>query len=283
VSIINVTKMWSKTGGSLKSELLSQLDEVWSITEGYQVLCEIGDDINLVANAVDLPNIGDQHPTADPPAFVESLDPTPLGPIFWQVIVNYRGLPNESGVEVEWTDTTTTEPIDRDINGAAIVTANNEPVEGLSMDVADQIVIIRRKFIDINPAAIAVYRRATNSDTFLGWPPGTARLVGYSAKNRFTYGTPQQLWDVTARIQFRQPYANTTDAQAWYKRWRHEGLLERDSPGGLIGRAIDDLGQQASKPVLLKLDGTRELDPNNAVFIHTQVYTSLPLSGLGLL
>jgi hypothetical protein len=197
------------------------------------------------------------------------------------VTVSYRGVPNDDAVEVEWTDTTTTEPIDRDITGRAIMTVNLEPVDGLSMDVNDQIVVIRRKFLTINTAGIAAYRRSTNSDTYLGWAPGTARLVGFSAKNRFAYNGIQELWDVTARIQFREPYANTTPAQAWYKRWRHEGLYIKD--GSIIRRATDGQGQEVVKPVLLKLDGTQETDPDAAYFFHSQVYGSLPYSALGLI
>jgi hypothetical protein len=43
------------------------------------------------------------------------------------------------------------------------------------------------------------------------------------------------------------------------------------------------MGQEVTKPVLLKADGTVETDPAAAVFNHTQVYDSLPYSGLGLL
>jgi hypothetical protein len=161
------------------------------------------------------------------------------------------------------------------------MTVNLEPVDGLSMDVADQVVVITRKFLSINTAGIAAYRRATNSDTFLGWPPGTARLIGFSAKNRFVYNGLQEEWNVTARIQFREPFANTTNAQAWYKRWRHEGLYI--SSGGIVRRATDAQGQEMTKPVLLKVDGTQETNPDNAYFFHTQVYGSLPYSALGLI
>jgi hypothetical protein len=281
MSVIDVTKMWSKTGGAVTSEKADALDQKYSITEGYQVLAQAGDDITTIWNATGLPAMGEQH-ASGLAAFVTSKTPTPLGPIFWIVVVAYEGeSPDPDSVEVEWTDTTTTEQIDRDIDGAAIVTVNGEQVDGLSMDVADQVVVIRRKFLTVNTAAIRMYRRATNSDIYLGWPPGTARLVAYAAKNRFKYGAPQEQWDVTARIQFREPYANTTDAEAWYKRWRHEGLYE--NVDGFIQRAVDDKGQEVTRPVLLKIDGTREPDPNAAHFFHTQVYGSLAYSGLGLI
>jgi hypothetical protein len=149
------------------------------------------------------------------------------------------------------------------------------------MDVADQVVVIRRRFALINTPAIAQYRRATNSDTYLGWPPGTARLVGFSAKNQFKYGGPRESWDVTARIQFREPLVGTPAGFAWRKRWRHEGLLVRK--GNIIQRATDSLQQEITTPVLLKANGTQEFNPNNALFIYTQVYGSLPYSALGLI
>jgi hypothetical protein len=280
MTVVNVTKMWSKNGGSLSSARLSAIDQIWSNTEGYQVLTTIGTQEDAVVAAVGIPRIGDQHSTGIE-SYCESVDPQQVSPIFWMVTVSYRGVPNDDAVEVEWTDTTTTEPIDRDITGRAIMTVNLEPVDGLSMDVADQIVVIRRKFLTINTAGIAAYRRSTNSDTYLGWAPGTARLVGFSAKNRFAYNGIQELWDVTARIQFREPYANTTPAEAWYKRWRHEGLYIKD--GSIIRRATDGQGQEVVKPVLLKLDGTQETDPDAAYFFHSQVYGSLPYSALGLI
>ena len=280
MSVVDVTKMWSKNGGSLSSAKLSSIDQVWSNTEGYQVLTTIGTQEDAVVAATGIPSIGDQHSTGIA-SYAASVGAEQISPIFWIVTVAYRGVMDDVAVDVEWTDATTTEPIDRDINGYAIVTENNEPVEGLSMDVADQIVVITREFNTIDTAGIAAYRRATNSDTYLGWAPGTARLVGFSAKNRFAYGGIQESWKVTARIQFRQPYANTTNAQAWYKRWRHEGLYV--NVGGIVQRARDGQGQEVTKPVLLKTDGTLETNPNSAVFIHSQVYGSLPYSALGLI
>jgi hypothetical protein len=281
MAVVNVTKMWSKSGGSLNSTLADAFDQTFAFTEGYQVLSDtVDDNIALIVDATGLPKNGDAHPSGFP-AYVTYLNATPIGPIFWLVEVGYEGkTPEPTTVEVEWTDVSTSEPIDRDWNGRAIVTANGEQVEGLSVEVADQVVVIRRRFQQINTAGIRAYRRATNSDTFLGWPPGTARLVGFSAKNQFKWLAPQQSWDVTARIQFREPFANTTAAQAWYKRWRHEGLLVRK--GNVIGRARDLNQQEKTTPVLLKLNGEEELNPDNAYFVHTQVYGSLPFSALGL-
>lgn len=280
MAVVDVTRMWSKDGGSISSDNADPFGRQFSFSEGYQVLCDSTTDHELtVAAASGVPRIGDTHRSGT--GYCISVRATKVGPVFWLVEVGYDGEDIDSSVEIEWSDSISTEPIDRDWAGAAIVTTNNEQVDGLSTDIADPIVIIRRKFVSINLYAIRAYRRSVNSDTFLGWPAGTARLVGYSARNRYRYGSPQELWDVTARIQFREPHANTTSQQAWYKRWRHEGLLVKKS--GVIQRATDSLGQEETKPVLLKIDGTRETDPDAAYFVHTKVYGDLPYSGLGLL
>lgn len=279
MSVINVTKMWSRTGGSFESEMFDPAATRYGITEGYQVLTTPDTSIAEVESSPFLPNHGARH-WSGIDAFVRSKSPEQLSPIFWMVIVGYQGVKFDESIEVEWTDTTTSEPIDRDFDGRAILTENDEPVEGLTMDISDTVVVIRRQFLSINTFSVADYRHATNSDTFLGWPPGTARLVGYSAKSQFKQNLPIENWDVTARIQFRIPLAGAVASEAWYKRWRHEGLYVLKD--GVIQRARDDMGQEQSKPVLLKSDGTQETDPDNAVFKYTQVYGSLPYSVLGL-
>lgn len=280
MTAINVTQMWSKEGGSGESEKYDSFAQKFSHTEGYQVLAQIGDSAEDVLSATGVPAYGQKH-RSGVESFVRSKSAAPMGPIFWIVTVNYEGKFWDSTVDVEWTDSTSSEPIDRDFNGVAIVTSVGEQIEGLTMDLSDDVVIIRRKFFLINKVLYAPYRHATNSDTFLGWPPGTARLIGYSAKNQFKFGAPLEQWDVTARIQFRIPYMGATAAQAWYRRWRHEGLWVSDGASGYY-RARDQNKQETTKPVLLKANGTQEFNPNNALFNYTQVYGSLPYSALGL-
>lgn len=283
MSAQSVTQMWSKRGGNFASDNFSLFSAKYQFTEAFMVVAEIGDDAKTVTSAAGIPSLGERHPSGAW-SFAKTFAPQQIGPITWIVTVGYEGPSNpefeSEVVDIEWTDTTSTEPIDRDYNGRAIVTINGEKVEGLTMEISDQVVVIRRRFSNINTKAIAAYRHATNSDTFLGWPPGTARLVGFSAKNQFSFGSVNEGWDVTARIQFREGLAGATDAQAWYKRWRHEGYYEK--VGSVVRRATDGQGADESKPVLLKTDGTRETNPDNAVFKYTQVYGSLPYSALGL-
>lgn len=280
-SVTAVTQMWSRRGGSYTSERFNTFANNWTITEAYCVVCTVDTDIKTIRSATGVPQHGDAHPT-ESGTYVESVQPEPVSPILWIVTVGYVGIALDAGdIDIDWTDTTTSEPIDRDYDGNAILTANGEQIEGLTVEVPDQVVVIRRRFTTINTYAIAAYRRSTNSDEFLGWPPGTARLVGFQARNRFRFGAPQELWEVTARIQFRDAFMGATAAQAWYKRWRHEGMYVKVD--GVIQRARDPLGQETSRPVLLKADGTQETNAAAALFNYTKIYGSLAYSGLGLL
>lgn len=289
MSVDSVTQMWSRRGGSFTSAKFDTFANDWTLQEGYQVTHTVDTDEKSIVEAAGIPAYGDEHATVTA-SYVEKKDIERVSPIMSIVIVGYKGMSFDAGdVEIEWTDVSTSEPIDRDIDGAAIVTANNEQIEGLTVEIADQVCVIRRRFISLNTNSIGAYRHATNSDTFLGWPPGTARLVGFQAKSKFKYNAPLELWDVTARIQFRYPYMGATNEKAWYKRWRHEGIYVRvgrteDPPNpGVVQRARDPMGVEVSRPVLLNEYGEQITDPTLAIFNYTQVYNSLPYAGLGLL
>ena len=286
MSVIAITEMWSKKGGQVTSDQFSPQDVSYQFTRGFQAVVTVGTQEPAVLGHVDMPFMGQPHPNGTP-SYVTSISLELVSPILYMGTVGYTGEtgefePTDESVDVEWSDVTTTEPVDRAYNGSAIVNVNGEPVDGLSVDVADQVVVITRKFATVNTFAVAAYRRSTNSDTYLGWPPGTARLVAFNAKNQFKLGAAQERWTVTARIQFRQPFANTTAAQAWYARWKQEGYYVRATPAADPARALIN-GNDTARPVLLKADGTLETNPANAVFVHTQLYGSLPYSALGLI
>jgi len=286
MAVIDATKMWSREGGTGTSEKYDAFPTIYSHSEAYFVTHAVDDNAETIKETTLLPAYGARH-TSGVDSFLKTKSTQPVGPISSIVTLQYEGKRFDATVDIEWSDSTSTEPIDRDYDGEAIVTACYEQVEGLTMEISDPVAVIRRKFFTFNAYALAAYRHATNSDTFLGWPPGTARIVGYSAKNQFKYGLPQEQWDVTARIQFRLPLMGATAAQAWYKRWRHEGLLINGSatPDASVVpvRARDLNGQEVTKPVLLKLNGTQELDPNAAIWKYTQIYNTLPYGSLGLL
>ncbi len=286
--VSSVNRMWSRYGQSLTRDGKKQ---VRTIQDAYQVVHDIDDSRFEVERAPGVPRIGDRYPGSQF-VFCDSVQLERASPILAIVNVSYKGEIGPAGEDdspinalpdIQWSDVETDEPTDQDINGKPIVNPNNEPIDGVTMKVADNVVTIKRNFLLFNPFITGQYRHSTNSDQFLGFPAGTARLIRYGAKNAFFQNNAY--WEVTASIQFRLGIRTTND-KAWYKRIRAEGYYEKiidpftNQP--IVVQATDSNGKPVTRPVLLKSDGTRETNPNNAHWLEIPVYRSLPYSALGL-
>lgn len=280
-------EMWSRQSGSAESPDGKQ--RILTMQRAFTVTLAASDPLEVCYQASGLPLVNDPYPGT---FFVicRSLSPQRVSPIMAVVTASYSGeigpsdsssSPVDNEVIVSWRNATTDEAIDQDWNGKPIVTKNNEPIDGITERIADQVATIERNFQTINMYAIRAYLKSVNSDEFLGWPPGTARLMEYNASNVITNGVAG-FWKVSVTVQFREPY-NTTAAKAWYKRLRHEGYLVRDNAGETPHIAWDEKTKTpVTKPILLKEDGTRETDPDNAHWLEFQTVDSLPYSALGL-
>ena len=288
MTILSVDKMWSRTSSSGSSADGKNFSV--SFTEGWQVT-HSADTIELeILNAPGLPQVRDFYPGT----FVPCTDVGPtnkLGPVFTIVTITYRGEVGPGGTEdppenklpeYTWSDTSSSEQVDQDWDGNPIVTANNEPIEGVTMDIADQTLTITRNYLTFSPWLTHQYRHSTNSDTFASYPAGTARLVGFSATNEVSDNGAYQYWKVNAKVQFRYPY-NTTADKAWYTRVRHEGFLVKNPDIPEPIRHPDGVGDPMPTKVLLKEDGTIEKDPTNAHWLEFKLYGSLPYAALGLI
>lgn len=173
------------------------------------------------------------------------------------------------------------EPIDEDTNGAAIATVNGELFQGITRQVSDLQITITKNFATFTPAAFYLYIDSVNSDTFLGFPPGTLRVAGLDAKE-----VVQDDWryaEVTASILARKPY-RTSNARAWWKRIRHEGFYVKtsqfqDEPE----RATD--GSTPPEPVVMPVylddNGFRLAANAQPKWLEFQVYESRAFSGMG--
>lgn len=284
MSIVSVTKMWSRNGGSASTTDGRDADITFS--EAYQVVHTYDETMIGVLNASGIPTKGSLYPGTY--AICRSANVSQVSPIMSIVVVEYSGEAGPFGLndtpineepEIEWTDSVSNEPIDVDWDGNPIVTANGEPITGATMEIADQVLSVTRNYAGFSPWLTHQYRHSVSSDIFAGYPPGTARLVSFTARNQrasngFSY------WKVSAKVQFRFPY-NTTPQKAWYFRTRHEGF--RVKVGGSIIRAVDDFQVPVTTPVLLKADGTKETNSANAHFLEFKRYQPLPYAALGLL
>jgi hypothetical protein len=278
--------MWStQTGSAVYQDTTIQI----TMQRAFTMTLDATDALEQAYGAAGLPLVNDLYP-GTVAVFCTSLAPLRISPILAQVTCTYQGSVGRGGISdtpigaepsIEWGGITTDEAIDQDWNGKAIVTVNNEPIDGLTERLTDDTVTIERNFLTINRYALRAYRRAVNSDVFLDWPPGTARMIDDNAKAVFINGVIKY-WKVRAVFQFREPF-RTTAAKAWYKRVRHEGYLVRDSAGDDPHIAWDEKTKTpVTRPILLKADGTRETDPNAAHWLEIQTLNSLPFNALGL-
>lgn len=288
------TKMWSKDDFDVST--LEGYRKKANITEAYQITCPPDFSKVEVSSIATIPATGSIYLSTS-----SSGDVTPLtnircktrsfqklGPIYWIATLKYEGEFGDAGPSapatatrpiISWTDTETDEPIDEDWDGNPIVTANGEPIDGVTMKIADNVLTVERNYRFFSPSLTSQYRHSVNSDTFATYPAGTGRMVRFSAKQSWDE-SDNGFWQVSASIQFRYPY-NTTSEKAWYARVRHEGYYEKIS--GRIVRAVDEHGEPVTKPVLLAEDGTRVTDPSNAFWKEFKRYQPLSYNALGLL
>lgn len=281
-------EMWSKQTGTRENP--DGRRRAATLQRAYTVTLDATDDLDVATSASGLPLVGELYPGTRT-VVCRKLSLSRLSPVLAQITCHYSGevSPNNRGeppidtsVKISGGWITTEEAIDQDINGAPLVTANNEPIDGITERFVDDRITIERNYINWNPYLVRMYKRATNSDTFFGYPPGTARLmdIGYTAE--YVNGQTE-FFRVRAQVQFREAY-NTTPDKAWRKRVRHEGFLVRKDASSDPEPAWDPITKtRATRPVLLKENGTRETNPDNAVWLEFETLKSLPFSALGLL
>lgn len=290
MTIQSVDKMWSRSSSDANySDNFRRLDI--GFEEAYQVLHDPNEPKLNIYQAPGIPAAGSMYP-GFPFVVAESAAIESVSPIFSIVTIKYSGEVGPGGPnnepsplfappKIDWDDVETEEDVEEDWDGFAIRTVNGEQYKGVKRPIADQTVTIRRNFATFNPYVQARYRQSVNSDTFLGWPAGTARMVKFSASNvidkNFGY------WEVTCTIQFRYPY-KTTPAKAWYKRIIHEGLWERVGSGASARIRLAQVeGKDVTKPILLDLNGYRLAEGVPAVFLEFKIFDSLPYNALGLI
>ena len=244
----------------------------------------------------EIPNLGDPHPLSAY-LFVDDIHTAPpSGNVtYYEISVNYSssgfedggGGPLEKPAETDFFTITSNEAIDADYNGTELKWAGtNEPIQGVSIPVSD-LALRATKIIDgFNPGAFYNYINAVNSDAFLGFNPGEARIHDISASREKEY------WKMQVEIQFRKPFHVSSD-KAWYKRIKAEGFKimrnYRDS-GIEVERAHvndnDDESPFSPVPVLLNMTtnppAQRLAEGEPAQWATVQVFGTVAFSSLGL-
>lgn len=369
MSISSVTEMWSRQVGSQESQDGQRFTARYATA--FQVIHSANATVVEILAANDgttaIPQLGDLYPGTSAIYCTKIGQPERVGPVFSIVPVEYFGElangdptqdPLNKDPEIVYQSTTVTEAIDTDINGIPLTNSNGEIVEGIQDEIWDYTLRVRRNYASVSTYALRLYSRSYSSDVFWdGWPAGTASLRSFSAKPVYRNGLIFY-WDVEAEIGFREPY-NTTNAHAWWKRYRNEGFYERvgttvtfsggggsgaaayavvssggavtnivvtnrgsgyssaptvtitSSTGGTgatatatinsnglvtgatvgaggsgykskLVRAVDENKEPVTQPVLLKANGQREPNADNATWIERPTKRAMPYGALGL-
>lgn len=299
--------MWSKAGGDFgATDNFRKF--TGAINSAYQVFTTPQATVADVVQASGIPAAGSSYSNDFPFVYAEQARPERISPIYWIVYVAYSGEVNFNGqnnqpqspvltpATIDWDDVEVELEIDEDYDGNPIVTPNGEPINGVRRLFADQTVTIRKNMLMFNPFVQARYRQSVNSDPFLGWPPGTAKMQKFQATSvRSSEVDGGGYWQVTAVIQFRYPY-RTVPEKAWYSRNRLEGYYKRVN---LPGPPVNDVqptaivratraGEPTAKPVLLDEEGFQlaDVDPpdaQTAKWLEIKLYEPLSYNALGLL
>jgi hypothetical protein len=297
---LEVTEMWSKPTYDVRVE-----DNVKKFVVKLQKAFQITSTPNAteweIYQAIGIPAAGSSFSDDFPFVYADGAALERVSPILWIMTVDFNGELGPGDEEdpessnnpifapprIDWDDVEQELEVDEDYDGNPIQTVNKEPIEGVKAAIADQTVMIKRNMVSFSPYVQARYRRAVNSDTFLGWPPGTAKITKLSAS--LVHSEDMGYWEITAQIQFRYPYRTTPD-KAWYARVRHEGFYEKIDVGTkkAIVRAVDGNKEPMTRKVLLDNNGYRlqppaEGEQQNAVWLEFKLYDSLPFNALGLL
>jgi hypothetical protein len=224
------------------------------------------------------------------------------GALHFEVAVSYESPPykepDENGQEqgplaqptqINYFSITSEEAIEDDITGKPIVTKNGEPIEGLTRPISDLGIRLQKNFASFDPATFYLYSDCVNSDTFLGFPPGTLRIASIQADEQFytdEEGNEIIYFSIQVEIHARKPY-QVPAAKSWYKRVRHEGYYIKESnSSNKPVKALDKEGMPFSKPVLLDDEGFQLPIPANALTVRAdyllfEVFEQISFASMG--
>lgn len=187
--------------------------------------------------------------------------------------------PLDAPAKKSWSFAPYQRPFNIDVKGKAVLNKAKDQFDPLP-EVEDNRIVLRysKNVADFDVSQMRQYRRAINSDDFLGWPPNTVRVSGITADDDIQNDV--YFWRVTYEFQLRGDDA-TDD---WKVRLLNQGFrqLTGDGSTGTAYEVIQDKnGVALNQPALLD-DGGLELTDGDPIFLEFDAYNSLPFSVFGI-
>jgi hypothetical protein len=288
MTITDVRKIWSGESASFSKELdFSDRGEA-DYAEVYDCISSDGTDTVLdVRTASGIPQLGEQKGSEF--LWVTNVQVSRESPIYYRVAVSYKSFsvdpsdptsnPLLAPAKVKWKTVKTEGEIDEDVNGNPIVTTAGEPVRGITRPFSDIAAVITQAFSAFNPFTFYLYIDYVNSDFFLGFPPGTAKVetVDADPQQIEVGGSPLEYYNVTVEVIFRRPLRTTPD-KAWFNRRVEKGNYVKNDGGDLVPAMIQ--GEQAPGPVFLDANG-KQTNSDSAIWSEDEIFGRAAFSGMG--
>ena len=247
----------------------------------------------LALNDYRIPKVYDLHPYT-PWAYVKTVRADALGTKTFLITVNYEAIedPLAEIPETQWSFSSTTEPIDLDVEGEPITNSAGEPPNPpLTEDFEDLVLRRSMNWESFDPIVAATYMGKINSDVFLGFPPGVCKIKEFSGEQRKT--GPFWYWAVNIEVHIRW--------DGWRKRFEDKGMRELIGTKEVViaGRTItvpdyqtitetmvnegdEDVAIPITEPVSLDGEGKRLGVGQNPVYLEYITKASLPFNILGI-
>lgn len=304
---ITVTEDWrnqnieARADDNLIGTLLSS-QAFFIVTVDENVTTQVAKQLALTAPGI--PIVYQPHPS-NPWLFVGSVRvDVHEGPKTFIVTVSYQALsdPISLPADISWTHATTNEPIDVDGDGNPITNSSDQPFDPpVTDDVDDAVRRYRVNWENFDHNTIARYINSTNSDTFLGFPPGTCKIVEFNGTRLRTGAI--FYWDVLNIIHVR--------LAGWKKEKEDTGTREfvgtktithqiPDPAGGdpievdrivklyrtitetLVDENEDEIEVAVTEPVKLDGEGKILAQGDPSVFLTFTTKPSIPFNVLGI-
>ena len=224
-----------------------------------------------------VPQLGEAHPY-DAWIYVVGRRATVAAssPFVYRVTVNYREIlnPLDETPIIEWLSAATSEVVTVDVDGKAIANSSDEPVDPPHTEDFDDLILRATYNVgSFNPVGASNYKGAVNSDQFLGFAPGLAKIKEYSGREIKAI-TGNYYVAVSTEIHFRK--------DGWKRKFVDEGYRIKtgtDDDGKPTYTAIlDDEGKEVSEPVKLDGEGQKLADGEDPVLIEYETKNPLPFT-----
>lgn len=189
--------------------------------------------------------------------------------------------PTTDSAEISFASVTTQEPIEADIEGNPIENTAGAPIKGVTADVSDLTCTISKKIRNFDPTSIYTYTSTVNADEFLGFPAGTAKITSISATR--VVESDGAYFKLTVEIQFRKPYRDTTNEQAWQARTQNVGRYTLNDEGKEVPATLGKGKAQTTQPINLDMDGKKLGEGADPIILYWPRNETRNFSELGLL